>query len=354
MAGVAPEGAIADSSRPKKAELDLVLDSTRAIRKHDYKELPPIGPAGEMGVNGRQGSSFFLSHQQYGDLYVRAGIARDDAALIERGLQAFDYAFARQQPDGSFGPIQTEHYAFFVESVAHSIAMLKATSYWDDYRARLKRYVNRLELAGRHMIEPEAWYEFKERNAYYTHSGYVVGMALGLLGRLTDEGVFDRRAAKAIELALSRQLDNGVNPELGGYDVRYQMAGLTYAQRWLVYFSGDPLAGPVREMNGAALRWMSERIDGDGWIDWTGSTRTCVETNTNGKPKTPGYAYAIRGYAYWGARRQDDDLKRTAKRMQAYLDARSRDSSLCEPEEGSAKAQSGGDERTAALRDRLE
>lgn len=359
IAGPAPESALAKDSKPEKAELDLVLDATRAIVRHDYKKLPPIGPSGEMGVNGQEGWSFFLSHQQYGDLYVRAGIARDDGDLIERGLQAFDYAFARQQPDGSFGSIQTEHYAFFVESVAHSISMLKATSYWDDYRDRLKPYVKRLELAGRHMIEPAAWYEFKQRNADYTHSGYVVGTALALLARLTDEGVFERRAGKAIELALSRQLDDGVNPELGGYDVRYQMAGLTYAQRWLVYFPGDPLTVPVREMNGAALRWMSGRIDGDGWIDWPGSSRTCVESNTNGRLKSPGYAYAIRGYAYWGARRSKDDLVATAKRMQAYLDGRSPDSSLCEPkapeEEGSAKAQSsGGEERRAALRDRLE
>ena len=358
LAGPAPDGALAEGSQPEKAELDLMLDATPAIVRHDYAKLPPIGPAGEMGVNGREGSSFFLSHQQYGDLYVRAGIARDDGALIEQGLQAFDYAFARQQPDGSFGSIQTEEYAFFVESVAHSISMLKATPYWSEHRDRLEGYVKRLELAARHMIEPAAWYEFKQRNADYTHSGYVVGTALALLARLTDEGVFKRRAGKAIELALSRQLADGVNPELGGYDVRYQMAGLTYAQRWLVYFPGDPLARPVREMNHAALRWMSGRIDVDGWIDWSGSTRTCVESNTNGRPKTPGYAYAIRGYAYWGARRSKDDLVATAERAQAYLDGRSGDSSLCDPkapsDEGSAKTQSAGEERRAALRDRLE
>ena len=73
---------------------------------------------------------------------------------------------------------------------------------------------------------------------------------------------------------------------------------------------------------------MSERIDSDGYINWRGSTRACSEIGSDGDEKSPGYPYAIRGFAYWGALNENPALVREAERMQYYLDHRD-GGSLC-------------------------
>lgn len=306
------------------AERDLRLERTPPIVKYSYEELPAIGAEGELGVNRDPARPFFLSHQQNGDLFVRAGIIRGSNRLIRQGLEAFSYGFRHQRPDGSFGPIQTEEYAFFVQSVSHSLLLLEETRFGTRHRDELRDFRKGVRAAVPHMVAPDAWSAFKERNASYTHTAYSVGTALAMAAKVSgDEDLrrrLERRAGRAVELGLSRQREDGVNPELGGYDVRYQMAGLTYAQRWAVYFPKHPLTPAIRDMTRRGLKWMSSRVAPDGWIDWTGSTRACRETNTNGKPKTPGYGFAIRGFAYWGARTGRQDWRATANSLLDYLD----------------------------------
>lgn len=315
----------------RKARLDLRLERTPVIVKSHYRKLPPMGRRGQLGLNRKEGAPFFLAHQQAGDLYVRAGLVRGSPRLVKRGLRAFDYAFARQRPDGSFGAIQTEEYAFFLEAVAHSILLLDQTRYGRNHERKLKKYKRPLRRAARRMTARSAWSLFKQRNAFYTHSGFTVGTSLGLTGLVTGRAKFTRRANKAIKLGLSRQRSNGVNPELGGYDVRYQMAGIVYAERWSVYFPRRQLTRRVRRMVDRGLGWMAKRVDRDGWIDWRGSTRTCRERNTNGEPKTPGYGFAIRGFAYSGALTGRKGRLAEAKRAYGYLEQRKKGRSLCGP-----------------------
>ncbi len=308
----------------RKARLDLKLEGTKAIVDDEYRHLPEIGKQGQLGVNRDKGRPFFLSHQQHGDLFVRAGILRGRADLVKRGLEAFDYGFDHRRSG-----TQPEEHAFFVQSVAHSLVLLDATRYGKERKGRLRKLRPRVRRMARQIISPGAFSEFKQRNGSYTHSAYVVGSALGLAELATGEGKFARYSAKAIRLGLKRQRDSGVNPELGGYDVRYQMAGTTYAERWAVYFPRRTLAERVKKMVNPGLDWMSKRIDGDGWIDWHGSTRTCQESNTNGEPKTPGYHYAIRGFAYWGALTDRRQRSSEARRARSYLERRKSDGSLC-------------------------
>lgn len=313
----------------RKARLDLRLERTPVIVKSDYTRLPPMGKRGQLGLNRVDGAPFFLAHQQLGDLYVRAGIIRERKRLVKRGLKAFDYAFRRQRRNGGFGRIQTEEYAFFVEAVAHSVLLLEQTRYGKNNRRKLADYRRNLRRAARRMVAPAAWSAFKHRNASYTHTGFTVGAALAEAGLVTGQRSFIRRARTAIRLGLSRQRRSGANPELGGYDVRYQMAGIAYAERWSVYFPRGPLARRVRRMVSHGLKWMSKRVDRDGWIDYRGSSRTCRERNTNGESKTPGYSYAIRGFAYWGALTHSKKHSKEARRAYSYLRHRQRGRSLC-------------------------
>lgn len=327
---------------PRKAGLDRRLERTPIIVKNAYKRLPPMGRQGQMGSNrrGGGGGGFQLADQQLGDLYVRAGLAYEKARLIRRGFRAFDYAFRRQAGDGSLPESQAEGYAFFVEAVAHSALLLQKSRYRGRFRRKLAAYRGRLERAARHMITPTAFGEFKGRNPSYTHTGYSVGTALTLTGKLVRNGAFRRHGRSAIRASLDNQRSDGVNPELGGYDVRYQTVGLVYAERFRVYFPGGRLRRQVEAMTRRGLRWMDRRVDRDGYIRWRGSTRACRERASDGELKTPGYPHAVRAFAYWGALNDRDGYIREARHLHRYSNyARGR---LCGPKVDEPRRRRGG------------
>lgn len=192
------------------------------IVETDYLALPRMDADGAMGRNARDDAFSSLADQRLGDLYVRAGIVHDRPDLIAQGCKAFDYAFARQRSSGSWPNISqpTEEYAYFVEAVSHSGLLLAQTKYAAKYRSKLSGYKRRIGRALPHMVASSAWSGFKARNASNTHSGYTVGTALGLGGNFAGTEAFRSYEWEAIRLALSCQWNDGVNPELAGYDVR--------------------------------------------------------------------------------------------------------------------------------------
>lgn len=312
-----PADAIA---RPHKAGLDRQLERTPVIAQNAYRRLPPMGRRGQMGNNlrGKGGGGFQLADQQLGDLYVRAGLAYGKPRFIKRGFRAFDYAFRHQRSDGSLPEEQAEGYAFFVEAVAHSTLLLQKSRYRSRFRGKLRAYRHKLERAARHMITPLAFVAFKGRNPSYSHTGYSVGTALTLTGKLVGNGKFQRYGRSAIKASLDNQRRSGVNPELGGYDVRYQTVGLVYAERFQVYFPGGSLKRRVEAMTRRGLRWMERRVDRDGYIRWRGSTRACRERSSDGELKTPGYPHAVRAFAYWGALKGRDGYIDEARHLNRY------------------------------------
>jgi hypothetical protein len=325
------------------ADRDLELEQTPIIVEHDYVELPDMGANGAMGLNLIDYPGYSVANQRAGDVYVRAGIVRDDPALIERGFDAFDHAFSRQRSDGSFPDAeQAEEYAFFIEAVAHSVLLLREAGL-DRYDHRLDRYVRRLEDAVPFVVGDRRWRDFRYRNRFYTHSAYVMGSALTLLGELTGGDRATRHGREAIEMGLTRQRSSGVNPELGGYDVRYHMVGLVYAERFAVYFPRSDLAARVGRMVGRGLSWMSGRIRASGWIDWVGSTRACREISlVTGRPKTPGYDFTVRGFAYWGEQQHVPAFTEEATAAHSYA---AQALALCGPEAAPTAA---GPEEAAA------
>ncbi len=87
---------------PGAARLDLRLEHTDIIVRHDYRSLPPMSPSGATGANQKGGGRFQLADQSLGDLWVRAGLVHREPRLIRCGFDAFDYAFRRQR-GGTWG-----------------------------------------------------------------------------------------------------------------------------------------------------------------------------------------------------------------------------------------------------------
>ena len=202
------------------------------------------------------------------------------------------------------------------------------------------------------MVASSAWSGFKSRNRSYAHTGYTVGTALGLGGKFANTTAHQAREREAISLSLAQQRSDGVNPEKGGYDVRYQMVGIEYAERYNVYFPNGPLAARINTMVNRGLAWQSGRVDQDGWINWVGSTRACNREASTGNLLSPGYPFTIRGLAYWGALTHQQSLLDEAQAAHNYLEAFDGDS-LCGPKQAPTAATAGQRDKRPRVGGRL-
>ena len=63
---------------------------------------------------------------------------------------------------------------------------------------------------------------------------------------------------------------------------------------------------------------MDRRVDRDGYIHWRGSTRACRERASDGDLKSPGYPFAVRAFAYWGALKGRDGYIEVARHLNRY------------------------------------
>ncbi|MFB2982360.1 hypothetical protein [Microseira sp. BLCC-F43] len=232
----------------------------------------------------------------------------------------FDWGFAQQAADGSFKGAGGFHSAsFFVAAVARTLLILQQSPQSRQYADKIAFYTPLLHRAARWMISPQVWRRGTTSNEPYTHRFYLVATALGLTGKLTGDRELINYSRQLIQQALSLQELDGVNPEKDGYDSSYQVAGVVYAQRWLIYFPNDPLAPRVTAMINKALTWAQTRILPTGEINSEGNTRTGgQETRRTGEVKLVDPRIVYRGFAYWASVTGDSRWNAIARRIAQF------------------------------------
>ena len=117
--------------------------------------------------------------------------------------------------------------------------------------------------------------------------------------------------------------ENGVAPQKGGFDVRYQMSAAYLAEVHASLLADSDLRDALDTAIGHMVSWMMTRIDDQsGRVDIEGSTRTCA-----GPGSEPFSAYlAVYGLLLWvQAHPEADHLLDIVVR----LDERYRDTSSC-------------------------
>lgn len=291
---------------------DFENESTNLIANVLYRYpsglYKPVASNGARGANitweQHQAEKWFIEEQRYGEERVIGGLLKNDEKAIQSGFKMFEWGFAHQARDGSFqGTADAFHStSFFVQAVAHTLLVIQQSPQSKQYAQEVARYKTLVHRAARWMILPDVWKKGIKANSPYTHRRYAVAAALGLTGKLTGDQELIEFARESIDDGLSLQRQDGVNPEKGGYDSSYQMAGVVYAQRWVTYFPNDPLTARVAAMIDKALLWEQTRILPTGEISAEGNTRTAgQERGRTGKVKHPDNRLAIRGFAYWAS-----------------------------------------------------
>jgi hypothetical protein len=257
---------------------------------------------------------WYVEHQRYGSDLIVAGVALGDEPLVERGLAGLQWAFDHQGKEGDFPGTGDPYHSIsiFTEAAARALLVIREADArpgddrWRRAAATANQQVPHVLAAARWLARPDVEAAARNHEALFTHRSYILAAALGETAALTHDDALTQHAERFAQAGLARQLENGVNPERGGFDVSYQSAGVLNAARyWLV--CPDPelrqnLAGMIRR----GMLWEANRIDAKGVVNMAGSTRTGHDHERSGTVKKVNdkevylafvYSYEITGEA---------------------------------------------------------
>lgn len=180
------------------------------------KKINPLGrPAGDgaLGLNRRFPDRVLVNHQLEGWNWIRAGVALGNGFIIDRGIMAFEWAFARMGDDGSFGDSKTVEISHFLGLYARSVIMLKSAKF-DDRAERLARLSPRLETSlrsSRSLLGERRW-NGEEMKSWVTHQRVQAAAAAYWIGQLLVNPGLSKTSDIWLNEALKRQEGTGFFP----------------------------------------------------------------------------------------------------------------------------------------------
>lgn len=254
----------------------------------------PDGAIGEAALwHQGKAKSLFLDEQRRGtDFYLQPGICTGDESAVTRGITILDFGFRQQAPDGSFPhvPDVTHGSEFFMEGAARGWLLLEeardpaAPDVARRWQGPLTRLVDWFSSAKISMGRPD-------HDLYpFTHRYYARAAAYAEAGTLLGRNDWLHEADRYATLAVARQWPNGVNPEKGGPDAGYQIAGLLYAEYYAALAENPGQRQAVTGMLVKALDFLVAHTTADGEVVLPESTRMGKEKDREGVTKHVSYA----------------------------------------------------------------
>lgn len=270
---------------------------------------------------------WYIEYQKEGRNFITAGLACGNKDSVRWGLKILAWGFSRMEPDGEFKHPDCYHSAsFLVEAAAHSILLLEASPWRDEFAGETNAIKPKLLAAARWMVRPDIdalnWPDdnnypriFGERR--YAHRRFLDAAALGETGLIFHDDALLKKSVWLIRNGIALQHADGVNPERGGHDTSYQALGLLYACRYYQIVADEAMRAEMQGMLDRGFEWMLGRVRPDGSIDATGNTRTgpAAEPSRDGKPKGIDYHTPAICIAYRARLAGKPDLEETARRL---------------------------------------
>ena len=283
---------------------------------------PPSGACGtNQQVDAGSATTFYLEQQSCAEDVVIPALLAGDTASVDVGLQALDWAFAREDPDGAF-PGESDAFhstSIFLASAARVVLLLRESPFAAQYSARLQPYGDALARAAAYEVKPSVLRAGRAGDVPYGHRRFLLGTAIGLVADVTGSAALQAKARGFLRDGMALQLSDGEIPELGGPETHYQTYGMMFAIEWVSENPGDRLAAPLTATIDRALAWESSRVAADGEVSIAGNTRTAgQERNRDGSPKKLIYHDVVRALASWGLMRDSSALLDAAKSVAAY------------------------------------
>lgn len=321
-------GTVALFDDPNTPAHDGIPPRTRLFLACDDANVARHAPAGMQNLD-----SWSIGQQTLTVDLIELGLHRHDRSLIDKGVIGVDWGVSvpindagvhelHRECDGKTVPDygKTHHTTQWLESLSRAVYLLAASEHAGELRPRIDAYIDRIEAIADRLVSPDNWEEWVDNidqdGHDFTHRTFMMAAALGLASTLTDDADDAKKwaetAAGIVNRGIGNQHENGVNPERGGYDVKYQMYGVWLAQIYHSTLGDDRGVKPDLERSiNRAVAWMLGRIDQrTGQIVIGDSTRTCADVGWwRGRPAAAhNPAETIRAFLLWGHVWQDEDL----------------------------------------------
>ena len=255
--------------------------------------LKQVERSGAMGVNrGWEASAskgdWYIEEQRFADTVIGAGVNRNRDDLIEAGLRAIEWGFARQTADGSF-PCKDNYLSasYFVAATAHALWLLEATGSGQPFSARIQSIRPRLHNAATWLANPKNIQLATPQQDAYSSRYMVTGYALGATARLSGDAALASAGEDMIRRGLARQHASGYFYERGGFDASFQAEALVYLLRYFDHAATADMRRSSEPVVRLALDWLATRVSARGTVLTTGNTRsgTGQERDRTGQPR---------------------------------------------------------------------
>jgi hypothetical protein len=325
----------ADSIWPLGPEADLQFETSAFMKSTEYSSPDSLSSdadsSGAYGPFNRpfdlgKSKEWYIESQRFAFDAIGAGLAWSRKDLIDRGLTILDWGFKHENADGSFSCPDTFHStAFFIEAVARTALLLKASKFREDYGSWIADVTPKLLSSARWMANPKIAIPGMQGDAIYVHRYYLNAAALGFVGVLAKDSALIKQSQIYIREGISKQNSQGFNPEKNGYDTSYHSVGLVFALRYYSIVADSNMRHELGPMISHGLHWLKGRVRDDGSVDQAGNTRTGngQEIGRDKKPKTMSYASAARSFAYWSQVTGDQSYSKVALKLYEYDQKRS-------------------------------
>jgi hypothetical protein len=255
-----------------------------------------LGPRHDCDAEGACARNRFdlgqVEDQRSGAESIITGVLTNRRDWVERGWQMLDWAIRHQRPDGLFPSRGAEFHSssLFQEALARALIV--------DPGAATPERLGSLRRGAKWLVANDD--AGLQLNRKYTHRNYVLTAALGQSAVLLGDASFAKASAMWARRGLAAQWADGVNPELSGYDVSYQMVGPLFALRYYPNCPDVRLRQELSTMVVKAVSWWLRRLDAEGGMDLGKSTRVGKENQENGKPKIINYVEALQVLVFGG------------------------------------------------------
>ncbi len=258
--------------------------------------------------NNRVGRWVTVNYQIGTDRLVTAGLHEHNPQYIADALNVADYAFAHQNPDGSFIDAKPSEQVGatggFILYLSHSLLMLQQSPWFQGspdtatLRARAQSLYRPLSAALNWFL-PQANILRADRVA--TNRILSYGTEYYLAGKLLGNTAALNLGRWFIEEGLNKQFPDGTFPEVGGFDSSYQNVSLLLGQ---VIFLQMPATDPLRDRLWTAIQRGAVRelrnLMPSGEISTAGNTRIHPVPGAPGQHQLDRHT-AVLAQAYYAA-----------------------------------------------------
>ncbi|MEM9410776.1 MAG: hypothetical protein AAGA30_06655 [Planctomycetota bacterium] len=249
----------------------------------------------DVNIDYDEGNStnFYIEQQRYGTELILAGLGTSNQSLIDDGLDVLQWGLDQQATDGSFSgtgdPVHST--SLFMHALGLAIWELER---FNDPSANATISTWKQDLAGmaNWLIANDDATQSVDL-VPYTHRYFLRAAGLRFAGDIDSSTSLVNEANTYFSQGVAALTIDGILPELGGFDINYQLLGLKYAGDFVKRFGTNGQISDLENLFDESLTWIDPRIDSDGNVDVSDSTRT-GELGRNGQPKSFDYRNGTR------------------------------------------------------------